>query len=249
MRLALGLATLGIVLGALAVFGFLSQPGDVGDVQDVEAALTSEPSTTTTTSPSDPQTTTSLADLATTTLEPEEGPLLTASNEVPLLSDLGPDDDRPVPVGLSIEKLDIDAPVGAYGVDDGGRMDIPDNITEVGWYKFGPSPGEEGSAVLAAHVDLAGLGRGLFYDLDDLESGDLVSVTYSDGSAAEFEVSARSVYLKTELPLDTIFSRSGQPTLTLVTCGGEFSRSANSYDSNVVAYAVPTGPTDPLPDS
>ena len=241
MRFALGLATLGIALGALALFGFLSQPRDAGDVQAAEAALVAQPSTTTS----------SLAELEpTTTLGPEDEPLFATSNEVPLLADLGAEQARAVPVRLTIEKLDVDAPVGEYGVDDRGRMDVPDNITEVGWYKYGPAPGEEGSAVLAAHVDLAGPGRGLFYDLDDLAPGDVVTVTYSDGSSADFEVNARSIYLKTELPLDAIFSRTGRPTLTLVTCGGDFSRSANSYDSNVVVYAEPVGTgTATLPTS
>ena len=49
----------------------------------------------------------------------------------------------------------------------------------------------------------------------------------------------RSTYLKNELPFDTIFSREGNPVLTLVTCGGGFSQSSRSYDSNVVVYAVP----------
>jgi LPXTG-site transpeptidase (sortase) family protein len=238
MRLALGLATLGIALGALAIFGFLSGPVDAGDLDAVEAALQSSATTTSTTEP-----------VVETTLEPDPEPLFQTSGETPLLADLRPDV-GPTPVGLTIEKLGIDAPVGEYGVDNQGRMDVPDNITEVGWYKFGPSPGEDGSAVLAAHVDLAGPGKGLFYDLDELEPGDMVTVSYSDGVAADFEVIARSTYLKTELPLDTIFSRTGQPVLTLVTCGGGFSRSANSYDSNVVVYAVPVGSvTTTLPAS
>lgn len=238
MRLALGLATLGIALGALAIFGFLSRPADAGDVDAVEAALQLPATTTSTTEPA-PE----------TTLEPEPEPLFEASNNTPLLADLQPSD-GPTPVGLVIDKLGVDAPIGEYGVDSRGRMDVPDNITEVGWYKFGPSPGEDGSAVLAAHVDLAGPGRGLFYDLDELDPGDQVTVTYSDGSAADFEVFARSIYLKSELPLDTIFSRTGNPVLTLVTCGGGFSRSANSYDSNVVVYAVPVGSaTTTLPAS
>ena len=121
-------------------------------------------------------------------------------------------------------------------------MDVPDNVTEVAWYRHGPRPGEEGSAVLAAHVDLRGPGRGLFFDLDRLAPGDEVVVTYEDGSTAGFEVLARSIYLKDELPLDAIFSRNGSPTLTLVTCGGGFSQSARSYDSNVVVYAAPSLP-------
>lgn len=237
MRLALGLATLGVVLGAIAWFGYLSAPGDAGDVEEVELALASSTTTSTTMTAIETE----------GTLEPEVEALWSA-NEVSLLGDLT-ETTGPAPVGLKIDKLGIDAQVGAYGVDSQGRMDVPDNITEVGWYEFGPSPGEAGSAVLAAHVDLAGPGRGLFYDLDALDPGDIVSVTYSDGSVADFEVDARSVYLKSDLPLETIFSRNGKPVLTLVTCGGAFSRSANSYDSNVVVYAVPVDGTTTLPSS
>lgn len=46
-------------------------------------------------------------------------------------------------------------------------------------------------------------------------------------------------YAKDELPLDVIFSRAGAPVLTLVTCGGGFSPSEETYDSNVVVYATP----------
>lgn len=240
MRSAFGLATLGIVLGALAIFGFLSQTREAGNVQAAEGRLAAEPSTTST----------SLAEAGTTTTPRSENePLFAGSKDIPLLADLRADENRPIPVTLTIDKIGIDAPVGQYGVDSRGLMDVPDNTTEAGWYKFGPSPGEEGSAVLAAHVDLAGPGRGLFYDLDELAPGDIVSVAYSDGSSTDFEVYARSIYLKSELPLDTIFSRTGRPTLSLVTCGGGFSRSANSYDSNVVVYAVPSGSTNTLPAS
>jgi LPXTG-site transpeptidase (sortase) family protein len=118
-------------------------------------------------------------------------------------------------------------------------MDVPDNVTEVGWYQFGPSPGEPGSAVLAAHVDLAGPGRGLFYDLDELDVDDEVVIGYDDGQSRRFRVVASRTYLKDELPLEAIFSRDGDAVLTLVTCGGGFSASTGRYDSNVVVYAVP----------
>lgn len=118
-------------------------------------------------------------------------------------------------------------------------MAVPDNVTDVGWYKFGPSPGEPGSAVLAAHVDLASSGPGVFFDLRTLEEGDSVVVSYEDGSESSFRVVARVNYEKDELPLDVIFSREGPPVLTLITCGGGFNRNIARYDSNVVVYAVP----------
>lgn len=223
---SLGLAVLGLLLGLFAVIGFLTRPSDVGDPGALEASLTE---TTISASPS--------------TIAPEGASTTTVhrprwdANDSSELSALT---EPPYPERLIIDVLGIDAPVGAYGVDSNGQMEVPDNVTEVGWYRHGPSPGEPGSAVLAAHVDLRGPGRGLFYDLADLEEGDEVSVRLSDGTTVEFRVAARSIYLKDELPLDAIFSREGDPVLTLITCGGGFSSSTGHYDSNVVVYATPS---------
>lgn len=145
----------------------------------------------------------------------------------------------PHPSRLVIESLGVAAPIDPYGVDVDGQMDVPDNVTDVGWYEYGPTPGSSGSAVLAAHVDLAGQGAGVFFNLRELRNNDVVTVEYENGTSTEFRVVANSIYDKAELPLDAIFSRSGPPVLTLITCGGGFSRSARSYDSNVVVYAVP----------
>lgn len=143
----------------------------------------------------------------------------------------------PVPVGVRIASIGVDAPVMPYGVDGNGQMDVPDNVTDVAWYEYGPRPGEAGSAVLAAHVDLAGRGYGVFFDLRELDVGDTIIVIGADTTEYPFRVVARAAYDKDTLPLDVIFSREGPPVLTLITCGGGFSR--GRYDSNVVVYAVP----------
>ena len=223
VRITLGLAGLLLVLAALVGWR-MSADMPSGDIEVAERLLVPPAADTTTTTT--PRTSTTGA-----------VPLWQA-NEESLLVDVDPGD-GPTPVRLIVDKLEIDAPIGAYGVDSQGRMAVPDNVTDVGWYQFGPSPGEDGSAVLAAHVDLAGPGRGLFFDLDQLEDGDRIVVILSDGDTNTFEVIAQTTYLKSELPLDVIFSREGAPVLTLVTCGGGFSRSSRSYDSNVVVYAIP----------
>jgi LPXTG-site transpeptidase (sortase) family protein len=228
MRLALGLTAIGVVLGVVAAVGFFSSPSDSGNPERVEASLTD--GSVVSAAPATHA-------IASITTDPEP---LWVANESSLLTDQSGTEKAP-PERLVIDALGIDAPVGAYGVDTDGQMAVPDNITEVGWYRHGPSPGDRGSAVLAAHVDLRGPGRGLFYDLDELDVGETVVVFYADGESMDFQVMARSTYLKSELPLEAIFSREGDPVLTLITCGGGFSRSAGSYDSNVVVYAVPAG--------
>jgi sortase (surface protein transpeptidase) len=171
---------------------------------------------------------------------------VTESEQAPPGDPESPEDvEMAQPVGLRIDALDVDAPVDPYGVVAAtGQMDVPDNVTDVAWYKFGPSPGEGGSAVLAAHVDLVGQGPGVFFGLPNLEPDDLVHVAYDDGSEIAFRVVARTVYEKDELPTDVLFSKDGPPVLTLITCGGDFSRADRRYDSNVVVYAVPLDATD-----
>lgn len=122
---------------------------------------------------------------------------------------------------------------------------MPDNVHEVAWYEFGAVPGSPGSAVLAAHVDLAGYGAGVFFRLEELEPGDLIEVGFDEGPPRRFRVEARTIYQKDELPLGPIFAGDGEPALTLVTCGGGFSD--GRYDSNVVVFALPVATPHRLP--
>jgi sortase (surface protein transpeptidase) len=135
--------------------------------------------------------------------------------------------------------LGIDAPVIAVGVDQAGTMDVPSNVTEVAWYRFGARPGEPGAAVLAAHVDLAGSGPGVFFHLDRLQVDDLVVVQFEDDSVRSFTVVAAERVPKTDLDLEVLFSRSGSPIVYLVTCGGAFNPQIRRYDDNVVVTLTP----------
>lgn len=144
----------------------------------------------------------------------------------------------PAPVALSIDGVRVDsAPVIPVGVEPNGEMEIP-GAREVGWYRFGPTPTQDGSSVLAAHI--AWNGRdGVFRTLADVEIGSLVTVEYEDGSVSRHVVAEVVQYAKDELPLDRVFAKTGPRVLTMITCGGTFNRSLNSYDDNVVVYAEP----------
>lgn len=145
------------------------------------------------------------------------------------------------PVTLRIDALEIAASVVPVGVEPGGEMQVPSDVSTVGWYRYGPVPGRPGSAVLAAHVDSRTQGRGVFFDLRRIPIGALVVVGNADGSSQTYQVAARRQYDKGRLPLEEIFTRDGTPRLTLITCGGTFDRAAGSYRDNVVVYAVPLG--------
>lgn len=144
--------------------------------------------------------------------------------------------EKPRPTRLRIDALDIDAPIVALGVADSGEMDVPTDADTVAWYEHGPSPGQDGSAVLAAHVDYHG-SRGVFFDLSALEAGATLTVEFADAPARTFTVIDGASIAKTALPIDELFRRDGQPALTLITCGGDFDPERRSYESNVIVYA------------
>ena len=175
-----------------------------------------------------------------------QGPTRTTTSTVPWAS-VRLDDEKSVeaaiPVRIEIVVIDLEAPILPLGVvRETGQMEVPENVDEVGWYRYGPAPGWPGSAVLAAHVDMAGEGPGVFFHLDRLRMGDRINVDFDDGTTSIFVVSHAERVPKGELNFDSVFSPVGQPLLRLVTCGGGFNRTIRSYDDNIVITAQPLRP-------
>lgn len=143
------------------------------------------------------------------------------------------------PVRLRIPSLEVDAPVLGVGADEiTGELDVPPDETLVSWYEHGPTPGARGSAMLAGHVDYDGR-AGVFYRLRWLDPGQEFEVGYEDGTSRTFEVVGRQQFDKELLPTTRLFAEDGEPTVALVTCGGEFDEGRRSYSDNLVVYAAP----------
>lgn len=140
------------------------------------------------------------------------------------------------PVSITIDRLGlVNTTVRAEGVEPNGEMSVPP-AKEIGWYKYGPVPGDAGSAVLAGHVAFDGV-DGAFRHLDEMEVGDRVIVERQDGTTATFAVTDRLQVAKTSLPFDEIFARAGTARVALITCGGDFDYDARSYSDNVIVIA------------
>jgi sortase (surface protein transpeptidase) len=119
-------------------------------------------------------------------------------------------------------------------------MEIPKDVGEVGWYRFGPAPGAAaGSSVLTGHVDDYQQGVGVFGRLGDLNPGDVVRVSDEKGVTREFSVISKEAWPKEQVPLDRLFDRGGTSRLVLITCGGSFNESTLGYDDNIAITAVP----------
>jgi hypothetical protein len=141
------------------------------------------------------------------------------------------------PVRLGIGDIFVDDPVIEVGLEDDGELEVP-GAQEIGWYRYGAAPGYPGATVLAAHVTWNGE-YGPFLNLGELEPGDRIDVELEDGSERIYEVIERTMYDKDGLPRDRIWRNTGDETLVLITCGGDFNPDINRYRQNIVVYAVP----------
>ena len=143
------------------------------------------------------------------------------------------------PVRVRATSVGVDVRVVRTGVDDHtGEMEIPRTPGTVGWYEFGPGlESATGAVVIGGHVDTLRGGAGPFARLGELRPGAQVTVWGTDDRRRTFEVTDREVFVKTVLPVERIFSRTGRPVLRLITCA-QFDPVARHYRSNAVLTAV-----------
>lgn len=150
----------------------------------------------------------------------------------------------PAPSHLVIDSIGVDHPIIPVGLNPDGSMEIPHDVNEIGWYEPGIKPGELGSAVLAGHVDSAEQGPGALFDLRLIEIDAEIATTDEAGITRTWTVTEIRRYNKNDIPLEDIFRWEGeQRDLVLITCGGEFDRTARSYEDNIVVYASPNEDT------
>ncbi|MEU5085211.1 class F sortase [Streptomyces sp. NPDC021356] len=145
---------------------------------------------------------------------------------------------RSAPERISIPEISVDAPFTKLSLDPTGHLSPPpaDDTNLVGWFQDGASPGERGASIVAGHVDTT-TGPAVFAGLESLSTGDSVDITREDGIVAHFEVDAVDTFSKANFPDDEVYADTPTPELRLITCGGNFNRTSQDYESNVVVFA------------
>jgi sortase A len=143
-----------------------------------------------------------------------------------------------LPARVIIQKIGVDALVEQVALDEKGRMAIPSNYTDVGWYKLGPRPGAFGSAVLAAHLSTKTLEPAVFADLHKLEPGDDIWIMDEKGNGLRFKVRGSKTYDHEDTAaLQEVFGDRDGVHLNLITCDGVWVQSAKSYSERLVVFA------------
>jgi sortase (surface protein transpeptidase) len=79
----------------------------------------------------------------------------------------------------------------------------------------------------------------VFARLATVRKGARIRVDRADGTTVTFRVTSVSRVPKTRFPTDLVYAPTLDPSLRLVTCGGGFDRTRESYRDNVIAFAEP----------
>lgn len=152
---------------------------------------------------------------------------------------------RSTPVQIRVPAIALDVSLTTLGLNPNGTVQVPTDIQQPGWYRLGPSPGQDGSAVILGHVD-SYQGPAVFFKLRSMVAGDLIDVSLADGASAQFKVTSVAMYAKTAFPDQQVYAAHGYGALQLVTCGGTFDVQTGHYLSNIVVYSSLVALTPPV---
>lgn len=143
------------------------------------------------------------------------------------------------PVRISSDAIGLDAEVTPREIV-GGEMQTPKDEFEVSWYKETAAPGERGNAVFAGHLNWYGVPQAVFYGIDQLQKGDRITVTDDEGNAFVYVVKWVKLVDVAGADVDGVVGATERPSLTLITCGGDWNPAASEYDQRTVVRAVLT---------
>lgn len=138
------------------------------------------------------------------------------------------------PVRVQLERLGIDAPIDALGVDADTKAVLPPAAGRLGWREAGPEPGEPGRAVVLGRVASAG-GPDVFAGLSGAREGDRIVVTTADGTAIEFVVRSVETFPSAELPRERVeLGPMKEPQIRLLAPAGENEAGKGFSETRVV---------------
>ncbi|SFI97510.1 class F sortase [Amycolatopsis sacchari] len=146
--------------------------------------------------------------------------------------------DKLRPTEVKIPKIGASSSLISVAINKDGEIAVPpvNEPMQAAWYRFSPVPGDVGPAVILGHVD-GNHQPGIFYRLKELNPGDEIQVTRSDGKDLKFVVDHKVQVPKDQFPTEAVYGNSDKPQLRLITCGGAFDHAEHSYVDNIVVYA------------
>ena len=140
-------------------------------------------------------------------------------------------------IKLKIPKINIHGIISPVGLTSDDAMESPIGPNGLGWYKFGPFPGEEGSAVIDGHYGKWVSGEGSIFDnLNKLKKGDKVYIEDNNGSTITFTVREIKIFNPEDDASDIFLSSDGKSHLNLITCSGTWIKKEKTFSKRLVVF-------------
>ena len=152
-------------------------------------------------------------------------------------------DNSALPTRLVIDAIGVDASIITLGMNSALVPEVPSTSAEVAWYDFSAKPGAGSNVVLSGHItwDRA---TAVFWELGELEEGDLIYLATDAGDQLVYEVTANLLVDPGEPESVRLIYPTDTEMLTLITCGGTFNAdpgapNGGEYSHRSIVQAMP----------
>lgn len=132
---------------------------------------------------------------------------------------------------VRLPSFGVSAPIVRVGVDTSETMVVPHNARDVAWLDQGPFPGDTRNVVLAGHINYSRQ-QGSFGRLQQMQPGDIVEIDM-DGKHYQFRITWTCLFDRSSGEAERIMGTTNVPSVTLISCGGVFDRSARTHNKRV----------------
>lgn len=155
------------------------------------------------------------------------------------------------PYRLVIDKLGVDAPVQAFGLDENAVPEVPtgpDASKIVAWYDFSAKPGIGSNAVYAGHVTWNG--PAVFYNLVSVAPGDEVKLVGEDGKELVYNVTEVFSVDPSDPESLSVMYATPEDVITIITCDGAYTDTndpvfGGEYSNRLIVRAARATPGEP----
>jgi hypothetical protein len=144
--------------------------------------------------------------------------------------DPGPD---PTPYKVELPTMGRTQPIVRVGIDKDRKMVVPRNAKDVAWLDQGPIPGRTRNVVLAGHINYSGQ-RGSFEGIGRMKKREDIYLVLKNGKKMHFKVAWVCTFPRDTEHASQIMGNTNVTSVTLVSCGGTYDRSAGTHDKRIV---------------
>ena len=134
---------------------------------------------------------------------------------------------------VRIEIDGIVAEVNNVPLDENQNIDVLPTALSISWYEGSYLPGTTGNCILFGYKHFDGM-AGLFYNLDSLRTGDVITFTLDNGKIIEQKVSETTIYKDGYLPDEVLELENTIARTVLISETGDIDSATGGYKDLIV---------------